>query len=149
MGHDLDAPTTGKLGDLARHRESAAAGDVRLQHVHVAMLDERSERSEARVRLSCGDTDGGGVRKAAVAVVVVRLERLLEPVEIDVLEPSEQLERALHRVGTTPVEHERARWSQYLPRRPHELLVVIEVASERAPAELERSVPVIDCTASD
>src|SRR5581483_12190661 len=88
--HDLHAAATGEVGDLAGDRETTTTGHVRLQDVEVRLLDKPAEGCDARVGLAGRDPDRRRVGEPAVAVVVVRVERLLEPVETDVRESAQE-----------------------------------------------------------
>ena len=88
------------------HGEAATAGEVGLEHVHLSLLDERSKGFDARVRLARGQADRNQLEQASIAFVVVRGERLFEPVEADVLEPSDELVRAFDRIGHSSVQHQ-------------------------------------------
>src|SRR3990170_5176239 len=46
---DLDAALVRQGGDLPRDRAAATAGEIGLEHIDVTLLDEGSERSDARI----------------------------------------------------------------------------------------------------
>src|SRR5712691_5076218 len=142
VGHDLRAAPAHELADLACDGEAAAASEVRLQNVYVTSFDEGAEGPDARIGLARCDPHRGTVRQAPVAVVVIRRKWLFKPIKANVAESIEQVEAALHRIGMSPVEHQRPIVSEHVAGGAHELAVAAEVAAERAPAELERAVPI-------
>ena len=84
------------------------------------------------------------VGEATIAVEIVGRERLLEPVQLVLLDAPEELERLFDGVRPSAVEHQAALRAERLARRADECLVVGEVTAERPPTELERRVAVAD-----
>ena len=78
--------------------DPAAARHVRLDEVDVAALDQLAEAPHRRVLLAGGDADVDRVGELGVRLVLVRLERLLEPVDAELLELARDADRGL-RVG--------------------------------------------------
>ena len=129
VGHDLDPALPGELRDLPRDGEASAAGEVRLQEADVAVLDEAAERADGRVRLAGGDAGRDRVGEAPVALVVVRRERLLEPVETGVLDVPKELRRLLHGVGLTAIDHQLPIGAELVAGGADERRVGLEAAS--------------------
>jgi len=73
----LHAGLTSQRRDLAGHSEPPAAGQVGLEDVDVAVLDERPEGRDGRVGLAGGDADVDRVREALVAAEVIWRQRFL------------------------------------------------------------------------
>ncbi len=144
MRHRLEAALAREICDPAGNRESAAAREVGLEHVDVTLLDEPAVRREAGVGLAGGDPDAHRVGKPAEAVVVVRRERLLEPVDVELVDALDERDCALHGVSHAAVDHQRAPGTEHRPRGGEQLDVAVQVLPERSPAELERAVAVGD-----
>ena len=64
----------------------------------MAALDQLAEAPERRVLLAGGDADLDRVGELGVRLVLVRLERLLEPEDAELLEPAGDADRLL-RIG--------------------------------------------------
>ena len=76
----------GERRDPQHLGDAAAAGDVGLDHVDVAAFDQLAEAPAGRVLLARRDREVDSVRELGVGLVLVRLERLLEPVDAELLE---------------------------------------------------------------
>ena len=85
-GHELDAVLLGERGDPQHLGDAAAARHVGLDQVDVAALDQLAEAPAGRVLLAGRDPDVDRVRELGVGLVLVRLERLLEPEDAELLE---------------------------------------------------------------
>ena len=88
----------GELGDAERLGDAAAARHVGLHEVDVGAVDQLAEAPPGRVLLAGRDADVDRVRELGVGLVLVGLERLLEPVDADLLVLARDLDRRL-RVG--------------------------------------------------
>src|SRR5919106_975775 len=108
-------PRPGPVGTASEPSRSSN-GSVRILPTNGESATENSEYvgrsrdaakwSDARVRLARGQADRNQLEQASIAFVVVRGERLFEPVEADVLEPSDELVRAFDRIGHSSVQHQ-------------------------------------------
>src|SRR5215211_217283 len=79
MGDDRAAVSSGQGGDPHRLGDAAASGNVRLEDVDVAALDQVAKFVDGGHLLAGGDPDGGAVAKLAVAIHVVRVEGFFQP----------------------------------------------------------------------
>ena len=106
----------------------------------MAALDQLAEAPAGRVLLAGGDRQVDCVRELGVGLVLVRLERLLEPVDAELLELARDADRG-GRVGDVAepgVDHDLDAVSAGLAGGGGEADVVVGILPERAPAELDR-----------
>src|ERR1700704_4370699 len=94
MRHAFDAATFRGACDPERLGEPAAARDVRLDHVDMAALDELAETPACGLLLARGDANRDAVGELGVGLEFIRLERLLQPVNPDLLELASDADRA-------------------------------------------------------
>ena len=73
--------------DPARLREAATAREVRLHDVEAGTLDPLAEGEDRRLVLGRCDPHGRVLAEPRVAVEIVDRQRLLEPRELELLEP--------------------------------------------------------------
>ena len=99
MRHGLDAALARELRDSQQLGDAAAARDVGLDEVDVAALDQLAEAPERRVLLAGGDADVDRVGELGVGLVLVGLERLLEPEDAELLELARDADRRLRVVA--------------------------------------------------
>ena len=95
MRHRLDAALARKLRDAQQLGDAAAARHVGLHEVDVPALDQLAEAPERRVLLAGRDADVDRVGELGVRLVLVGLERLLEPEDADLLELARDADRLL------------------------------------------------------
>ena len=120
--------------------DPAAPRDVGLDQVDVAALDQLAEAPAGRVLLAGRDRDVDRVRQLGVGLVLVRLERLLEPVDAELLELARDADRDV-RVGDVAepgVDQDLDAVSAGLAGGGGEPDVVVGILAERPPAELDR-----------
>ena len=114
-------------GDATQAGDAAAPGDVRLQHVEAAALDEVLELVDLEVALAAGDAEIGGLPQRGHPLDVAAMERLLHPVDAEVLQRSRHDERVLELPGRLGVPgHEPA-----LVAVDHELETVADALAHR------------------
>ena len=137
--HGLDAVLARELADPQQLGDPAAARHVGLDEVDVAALDQLAEAPHRRVLLAGGDADVDGVGELGVRLVLVGLERLLEPEDAELLELARDADRRL-RVGdvAVPGVDQDVAVAGGLLRSRGEAHVVLRILAERPPAELDR-----------
>ena len=128
-----------ELGDPERLRDAAAARHVGLHEVDVGAVDQLAEAPPRRVLLAGGDADVDRVGELGVRLVLVRLERLLHPVDPDLLELAGDLDRRLRvrDVAEPGVDHDLDAVAGSLLRGRGERDVVLRILPLRPPAELD------------
>src|SRR5204863_1247459 len=88
-------------GDPQPLRDAPAAGHVGLDEIDVATLDQPAEAPDRRVLLAGRDADLDGVGELGVGLVLVGLERLLEPEDPDPLQLARDVDRRLRVAAVT------------------------------------------------
>ena len=106
----------------------------------MAALDQLAEAPAGRVLLAGRDREVDRVGELGVGLVLVRLERLLEPVDAELLELARDADRrrGVGDVAEPGVDHDLDAVAAGLAGRGGEADVVVGILPERAPAELDR-----------
>ena len=91
--HDERAVELGELGDPPDLRQPAAATDVRLEHVHAAVLQPLAALVDGRGELGAADPGRHPLGQLRMPVEVVVAERRLREEDVAVLDPLERPER--------------------------------------------------------
>ena len=140
--HERDAVLLRERRDPDHLGDPAAPGDVGLDQVDVPALDQLPEAPAGRVLLAGRDREIDRVCELGVGLVLVRLERLLEPVDAELLELARDADRRrrVRDVAEPGVDHDLDAVAAGLAGGGGEADVVVGIASQRAPAELDRRV---------
>ncbi len=99
---DEDVGHLRHVHDLARCGEAAAAGEIRLEDVDARAIDELAEAPFGGLLLAAGDQRVDRFRHAAIAVVVLGVEDLLDEERLERLERADGLNRLLGRALDEP-----------------------------------------------
>jgi len=90
-----DIRPLGHVDDFARHGKPSAARQVRLKHIHPSALDQLAEAPLGGLLLAASDEGVDRVRHLAVAVIILRVQDLLDEERPVGLEAADGLNRLL------------------------------------------------------
>src|ERR671911_697304 len=107
VGHHRYAVQLRELSDTQALRDAAGPGDIRLDDVDLAPLQQLRETPARGVLLTTGDARLHGVGELAVAGDVVRPERLLNPIRSVLFEPAHLPDGVIRvRPAESDIEHQ-------------------------------------------
>ncbi len=141
MRVDAQPEGVGHVGDLLGLGDAAGGAGIGLHDVDRAALDQPAKAEPGELGLAAGDRHGENPLDLAIAGKVFRRHRLLEPGDVEILDPPAEPDRRGGVVGVIGIDHDADAVADRAAHRPAQRHVLLDAEAQ---LQLDRPEPLGD-----